>query len=49
MGMVVGIALLLLVLRLHKSFISTKLAYRSSMNKFKALMGIERGGLQHEH
>ncbi|MFW6186045.1 MAG: hypothetical protein ACOC5C_05130 [Halobacteriota archaeon] len=41
--MAVGIALLLLVLWLHKLSISTKLAYRSSMDKLRMLMGFRRG------
>lgn len=44
--MVVGIAILLLVLRAHKLLISTKLAYRSSLNKLKILLGLERGKMK---
>lgn len=47
-GMVVGIALLLLVLRAHKLFISTKRSYRASVNRSRMLLGIERGK-RYEH
>ncbi|MFO7967212.1 MAG: hypothetical protein R6U44_06405 [Archaeoglobaceae archaeon] len=42
-GTVVGIMFLLLILRLHKLFISSKLVYRSSIDRFKMFLGIERG------